>query len=306
MFMGLFCGYFAGRLFKTLATPKSDWKSAALQSALLYPGVIFGLSFFLNFFIWGKKSSGAVPFTTMICILLLWFGISGIGLKITKRIFSPKLILDCGLTVIKTRWKVPLVFLGYYHGQKKPAYENPVRTNQIHRQIPEQQWFMNSMTSMLMAGILPFGAVFIELFFIFTGNISKPASDWSKRNDFGNFTRSSWDESSILISFRNVNKAIWENEFYYLFGFLFLVFIILIVACSQISIVMTYFQVYLEKSWSKVKTWGILASFLSDHTIKWYFSYVRKIILGGGDVSLSLVVVHSMYSLIRFSISLQN
>ena len=78
MFMGLFCGYFAGRLFKTLATPKSDWKSAALQSALLYPGVIFGLSFFLNFFIWGKKSSGAVPFTTMICILLLWFGISGI------------------------------------------------------------------------------------------------------------------------------------------------------------------------------------------------------------------------------------
>ena len=152
-------------------------------------------------------------------------------------------------TVIKTRWKVPLVFLGYYHGQKKPAYENPVRTNQIHRQIPEQQWFMNSMTSMLMAGILPFGAVFIELFFIFTGNISKPASDW--RNDFlrgVNIIIRSWDESSILISFRNVNKAIWENEFYYLFGFLFLVFIILIVACSQISIVMTYFQVYSEKN----------------------------------------------------------
>lgn len=37
-------------------------------------------------------------------------------------------------------------------------------------------------------------------------------------------------------------QAIWENQFYYLFGFLFLVFIILIVSCSQISIVMVYFQ----------------------------------------------------------------
>ena len=61
---------------------------------------------------------------------------------------------------------------------------------------------------------------------------------------------------SHQISFRNVNKAIWENEFYYLFGFLFLVFIILIVACSQISIVMTYFQVRekLTKNWPK--TWS--------------------------------------------------
>ena len=37
-------------------------------------------------------------------------------------------------------------------------------------------------------------------------------------------------------------QAIWENQFYYLFGFLFLVFIILIISVSQISIVMVYFQ----------------------------------------------------------------
>ena len=45
-----------------------------------------------------------------------------------------------------------------------------------------------------------------------------------------------------------VFQAIWENQYYYLFGFLFLVFIILIISCSQIAIVMVYFQLCGEVS----------------------------------------------------------
>lgn len=41
-------------------------------------------------------------------------------------------------------------------------------------------------------------------------------------------------------------QAIWEEKYYYLFGFLFLVFIILVISCAQIAIVVTYFQLCAE------------------------------------------------------------
>lgn len=77
--------------------------------ALLYPGVVFAIFFTLNMLVWGQKSSGAVPFGTLFALFFLWFGIS-----------------------------TPLVFVGSYFGYKKPAPEDPVRTNKIPRQIPDQ------------------------------------------------------------------------------------------------------------------------------------------------------------------------
>ena len=88
--------------------------SSPLQTAMLYPSIVFGVGFFLNFFIWGEHSSGAVPFTTMIALLCLWFGIS-----------------------------FPLVLGSFYFGYRKQPYEHPVRTNQIPRQIPDQVWYLH-------------------------------------------------------------------------------------------------------------------------------------------------------------------
>jgi len=46
------------------------------------------------------------------------------------------------------------------------AIEHPVRTNQIPRQIPEQSMYIRTVPGILMGGILPFGCIFIQLFFI--------------------------------------------------------------------------------------------------------------------------------------------
>jgi len=48
----------------------------------------------------------------------------------------------------------------------RQAIEHPVRTNQIPRQIPEQSMYIRTVPGVLMGGILPFGCIFIQLFFI--------------------------------------------------------------------------------------------------------------------------------------------
>merc|ERR1740121_1411666 len=177
-FMGMIGGYASARMYKVFGG--DDWKMATLLTAFLYPGITFVIFFVLNLLIWGQKSSGAVPFTTMFALLVLWFGIS-----------------------------VPLVFLGAYIGFRKPAMEVPVRTNAIPRQIPAQPWFIKPVFTSAVGGILPFGAVFTELFFIMS--------------------------------------SLWQHQFYYLFGFLALVLVILVITCAEISIAMTYFKLTSEE-----------------------------------------------------------
>lgn len=204
--MGAFAGYFSTRNFKMFKGV--SWKKNTIMTAFFFPGIIFGTFFFLNLFIWGKKSSAAVPFGTLVFLVTLWFGIS-----------------------------VPLVFFGSYYANKKPAIEHPVRTNQIPRQIPDQVWYMSPLFSILMGGVLPFGAVFIELFFILS--------------------------------------AIWGHHLYYIFGFLFIVFIILVLTSAEITIVMCYFQLCSEDYhwwWRSYLTSGSSAFYMFLYSIFYFFT----------------------------------
>lgn len=176
--MAMLAGYVSSRFYKTFGG--DDWKTLTIVTAFFYPGILFVTFFCLNLLIWEQKSSGAVPFSTMFALLVLWFGIS-----------------------------TPLVFLGAYFALQKDAIDLPVRTNQIARVIPELPGYRSPMLISMVTGILPFGAVFTELFFIMS--------------------------------------SIWQHQFYYLFGFLILTVLILIVTCAEIAIAATYFTLTSEQ-----------------------------------------------------------
>eukprot|EP00892_Ulva_mutabilis_P011238 jgi/Ulvmu1/8487/UM044_0021.1 len=206
VFMGVCGGYAAGRMYRQVRG--EAWRIMTLRTALMFPGVASGVFMLLNLLVWGEQSSGAVPFSTLFALSFLWFGVS-----------------------------VPLVFTGSYFGFKRAPVDDPVRTNKIPRQVPDQPWYMHPVFSCLVGGILPFGAVFIELYFILT--------------------------------------SMWLHTFYYIFGFLAMVFLIVFITCIEISIVLCYFQLCSEDYrwwWRSYFTSGSSALYLFLYSAFYFYT----------------------------------
>lgn len=112
-----------------------------------------------------------------------------------------------------------------------------MRTNQIPRQIPEQSFYTRPLPGIVMGGILPFGCIFIQLFFIL--------------------------------------NSIWSHQTYYMFGFLLLVFVILTVTCSEATILLCYFHLCAEDYhwwWRSFFTSGFTAFYFFIYSIHYYVS----------------------------------
>ncbi|KAL9620863.1 MAG: hypothetical protein Q9160_004644 [Pyrenula sp. 1 TL-2023] len=174
IFAGVFSGYFSGRVYKTFGG--QNWKKNTLMTATLFPGLTFSLVFILNLFVWAQASSTAMPFGTLIGLAALWLLI-----------------------------QVPLVYVGSWYGYAKAAaWEHPTKTNSIPRQIPVQPWYTKDVFGILLAGLIPFAVLFIELLFVF--------------------------------------ESIWQDKsgYYYVFGFLSVVSGILVVTVSEVTIIATY------------------------------------------------------------------
>ncbi|KAI0789132.1 Nonaspanin TM9SF [Abortiporus biennis] len=204
-------GYMSSRIYASMGG-QNKRKNTFLTATIL-PTVVFGIVFLLDLFLITAGSSGAVPFGTMALIVVLWFGISA-----------------------------PLSAIGSYYGSKHGAITHPVRVNPIPRQIPPTPKYLKPWAATLLAGILPFGAAFVELYFVLS--------------------------------------SLFASRAYYAFGFLALTAGVVSLTTATVSILFTYFVLCAEEyrwHWRAFLTGGGSAIWLLAYGI---FYWVSRLSLG--------------------------
>lgn len=171
-------GYIGGSLYAQYNGRR--WIKQMLLSAFLLPSVVCGTAFFINFIAIYYHAAKAIPFGSMVSVVCI-----------------------CLFIIL------PLTLAGTLLGRNLNGQTNyPCRVSSVPRPIPEKKWYMEPSTIVCLGGILPFGSIFIEMYFVFT--------------------------------------SFWAYKIYYVYGFMFLVFIILATVTVCVTIVCTYFLLNAE------------------------------------------------------------
>jgi len=188
---GSVAGYVSARIYKFC--DGKAWKLNTIYTAAGLPGALVSIFMVLNIFLSFAGAATAVSFLTILSLFALWLCVS-----------------------------TPLVFVGSFFGFRAEKVVVPTKTNQIARIIPEIAWYSTPPFSIVLGGILPFGSVCIELFFIMS--------------------------------------ALWLHQIYYVMGFLLVVLLILAATCAEVAVVMCYLQLCSEDHRWWWKSFGNCAS----------------------------------------------
>merc|ERR1719231_1094656 len=146
------------------------------------------------------------------------------------------------LTIVKVflLWalvSLPLTILGGIAGRRLTTKWEPLcRQTKIPREIPSIPWYRQGPVQLCVAGFLPFSAIYIELHYIFA--------------------------------------SVWGYKLYTLYGVLFLVFLILLVVTSFITIALTYFQLAVEDHrwwWRSFLSGGSTGIFVYAYCFFYYY-----------------------------------
>jgi len=204
MLCGSLAGYVSSRLYK--AFRGRAWQLCTVYTATLFPGACFVVFLFFNIILAFVKSSGSVPFLDVIIVAAMWCCVS-----------------------------IPLVFVGAYLGYKAETITFPTITSTIARSIPEPTLLLKPSISMCLAGIVPFAAAYVELFFIMT--------------------------------------SLWMDQFYYVFGFTLMVYIILLITVAEVTVLLVYYQLCSENHrwwWFSFLTGGSTSVYMFMYSFIWF------------------------------------
>eukprot|EP00252_Welwitschia_mirabilis_P021822 TRINITY_DN5713_c0_g1_i3.p1 TRINITY_DN5713_c0_g1~~TRINITY_DN5713_c0_g1_i3.p1 ORF type:complete len:589 (-),score=72.83 TRINITY_DN5713_c0_g1_i3:295-2061(-) len=199
-------GYVSGGLYSR--NDGKHWIKAMVLTASLFPFTCFAIGFVLNTIAIFYGSLAAIPFGTMVVLFVIWAFIS-----------FPLSLLG---TVIGRNWS--------------GTPNNPCRVKTIPRPIPEKKWYLTPTVVSLMGGLLPFGSIFIEMYFVFT--------------------------------------SFWNYKVYYVYGFMLLVFLILIIVTVCVTIVGTYFLLNAENyhwQWTSFFSAASTACYVYLYSIYYYY-----------------------------------
>jgi transmembrane 9 superfamily member 2/4 len=158
---------------------------------------------------------------------------------------------------------IPLVLLGAFFGYKSESIAFPTETGPIARAIPTGRVVRNPMIGTVLAGFLPFSAACVELFFIMT--------------------------------------SLWMNQYYYVFGFTLIVYLILVVTCAEVTVILVYYQL-----WAENHRWWWFAFFSSGSTA--FYTFIYSIFwfrtLGASRLLMTYLLYFGYMLLINFAMLL--
>ncbi|KAK9907506.1 hypothetical protein WJX75_004955 [Coccomyxa subellipsoidea] len=203
LLLALGAGFASVWLWGLIQRSYDGWSGVAWRVASYFPGITLATLSCLNILLVHTGSSGAIPLTAFFSLISLWFIIS-----------------------------IPLCFSGGIIATKQEIKAYPTRTNQIPRHIPPPHWASHPAVLFMAAGLLPFGTIFVELYFAMT--------------------------------------SIWQGYFYYIFGFCFVVGMLTVLITIEVAIVCTYVQLCAEDYlwwWRSFHRGGSVALYIGIYSI---------------------------------------
>mmetsp|Transcript_14571 Transcript_14571/g.42713 ORF Transcript_14571/g.42713 Transcript_14571/m.42713 type:complete len:265 (+) Transcript_14571:1331-2125(+) len=250
-------GYVGTRLY--LQMNGKAWVRCAILVACLFPVPVVGIFMWVNTVALVHGSTSALPVGAVITCTALYIFVS-----------------------------FPLTVLGAIMAKNYASkdFNAPTRTTKVAREIPtEVPWYRGRPFQMLIAGFLPFSAIYIELHYIFA--------------------------------------SMWGHQIYTLFGILLFAFILLVIVTSFITVALLYFQLAREDHrwwWVTFINGGMTGAFIYAYSFFYYFhrsgmsgwlqgsfyfgymaaiSFAFFLMLGSAGFHFSLVFVRHIYGRIK-------